>query len=755
MTVIRHNSISGISSINAQSDVINFYDNSGVPISIAATFQVGTGATISGETNTIIASTNDIERLRIDSSGRLLVGTSSNRTNFALQLEGTNYNQASLSLTNNQNTGNSGYVYLTKTRGTAVGSNTIVNDGDPLGIVEFAGADGSNLVTAAKIEARVDGTPGANDMPGRLTFHTTAVGASTPTERMRIDSSGRLLVGSSSARSPVSATPLIQVEGTTYAKSSISITQNSNDSNSANFYLAKSRGGSLGSHAVISNNDEIGSIDFLGADGSQMVRAARIQCVSDGTPDTNDMPGRLVFSTTADGASIPTERMRIDSSGRLLVGTNSSSQSAKLTVQGNANSNDEAFLDLNRGTDPANNQNVAVIRFTQVGSREGARISAQRDSGVWGAASHPTRLVFSTTADGQTSPTERMRIDSSGRMLVGTSTGRNNWYGSYLYTPQIQNEGNGIATSMITNTVNSNSSSGPYLTFGKTRGTTDGSNTAVQNGDTLGNIDFQGADGTYLQHAARIRCQVDGTPGSADMPGRLVFYTTADGANMPTERMRITKEGRFHASSDTASSARYGNDNNHSVSTSTGGQYVFVVENDNASDPYGVLIDYDNASPDNTGNAFLECRDSTATRMEVRSDGDVWTSDSGVLTSDATLKRDITDATPKLDDLMRLRVRNFYWIPEYHPNKQDKKLIGFIAQEVEEVFPGLVSNDNRISGGDIIYDEEGNDTGEKTPEVLKKGLKEGKLIPILVKALQEAVERIETLEAEVASLKGA
>jgi hypothetical protein len=117
-----------------------------------------------------------------------------------------------------------------------------------------------------------------------------------------------------------------------------------------------------------------------------------------------------------------TERMRIDASGRLLVGTSSSSQSAKLTVQGNANDNDEASLDLNRGTDPATNQNLALIRFTQVGSREGARISALRDGGVWGAASCPARLVFSTTANGASSPTERMRITSDGQTKVFSSS---------------------------------------------------------------------------------------------------------------------------------------------------------------------------------------------------------------------------------------------------------------------------------------------------------------------------------------------
>jgi hypothetical protein len=105
------------------------------------------------------------------------------------------------------------------------------------------------------------------------------------------------------------------------------------------------------------------------------------------------------------------------------------------------------------------------------------------------------------------------------------------------------------------------------------------------------------------------------------------------------------------------------------------------------------------------------------------------------------------------------------------PRKPTKKLIGFIAQEFEEVFPGLVTN-GVIRGGNPIYDdqavvdEEGNpvldeDGNPKTEQVqigetekeYAKGIKEGKLIPILVKALQEAVERIETLEAKVAALE--
>ena len=52
-----------------------------------------------------------------------------------------------------------------------------------------------------------------------------------------------------------------------------------------------------------------------------------------------------------------------------------------------------------------------------------------------------------------------------------------------------------------------------------------------------------GKPGEFETNAAAIECRVDGTPGSNDMPGRLVFYTTADGAALPTERLRITSAG--------------------------------------------------------------------------------------------------------------------------------------------------------------------------------------------------------------------
>jgi hypothetical protein len=61
-------------------------------------------------------------------------------------------------------------------------------------MINFYGNDGTNFVRAATITAEVDGTPGANDMPGRLTFSTTADGASSPTARVIIDQAGRYQV---------------------------------------------------------------------------------------------------------------------------------------------------------------------------------------------------------------------------------------------------------------------------------------------------------------------------------------------------------------------------------------------------------------------------------------------------------------------------------------------------------------------------------------------------------------------------------
>jgi hypothetical protein len=141
-------------------------------------------------------------------------------------------------------------------------------------------------------------------------------------------------------------------------------------------------------------------------------------------------------------------------------------------------------------------------------------------------------------------PVNSLVIDSFGRLLVGTSSARTNTQpiGSAGVTFNLQHEATSASAGLLL-VRNSDDAGGPYLTLSKTRGTSVASNTVVASGDTTGVISFLGADGTNLIPTTTILSQVDGIPGTGDMPGRLVFSTTADGASSPTERLRITNDG--------------------------------------------------------------------------------------------------------------------------------------------------------------------------------------------------------------------
>lgn len=97
------------------------------------------------------------------------------------------------------NTSNGPIQYFTKSRSGVIGTFGLVSSGDILGTLRFSGDDGTTFIKGAEIRADVDGTPGANDMPGRLVFSTTADGASTSTERMRIDSNGNISIAGTAA----------------------------------------------------------------------------------------------------------------------------------------------------------------------------------------------------------------------------------------------------------------------------------------------------------------------------------------------------------------------------------------------------------------------------------------------------------------------------------------------------------------------------------------------------------------------------
>jgi hypothetical protein len=98
-----------------------------------------------------------------------------------------------------------------------------------------------------------------------------------------------------------------------------------NDATGAFLFLAKSRSNTVGTSTIVQNNDNLGAIDFYGANGSTWSHGASIGAQVDGTAGaTNDMPSRLIFSTSADGSATPTERMRITSDGYVRLASGAS-----------------------------------------------------------------------------------------------------------------------------------------------------------------------------------------------------------------------------------------------------------------------------------------------------------------------------------------------------------------------------------------------------------------------------------------------
>ena len=88
-----------------------------------------------------------------------------------------------------------------------------------------------------------------------------------------------------------------------------------------------------------------------------------------------------------------------------------------------------------------------------------------------------------------------------------------------------------------------NNTTEPRVSLLKSRGATIGTNVIVQQNDITGRIFGWGADGASYWPTGSIEFAVDGIPGVNDMPGRIAFYTTPDGSQISSERMRITQTG--------------------------------------------------------------------------------------------------------------------------------------------------------------------------------------------------------------------
>ena len=492
--------------------------------------------------------------------------------------------------------------------------------------------------------------------------------------RLTIDSSGRLLVGTNSAVGGGSVGELLQVGFSGGARAILANTSTS-----------------------LANGALLGQIDFNTNVGSSISTGANIKANCDGTAGSGDAPTRLTFWTTADAASTPTERMRISANGDISIDSNAFYFDAVNNRFGVGTASPGAPLDVVGGNTQAlfqggTNLNglirirpngtavYSAVYFDNAAGTSTAGITCAHgatfyiDSASNGDIYHRTNGTGSHVWTVNSGAAEAARIDSSGRLLLGTVSSFNGGRlcvgtGQGVNTPG----GEHIKLAPNANRIefldsSSNASDIGAISLWNTVYNNRSANIELFHpAGNLGGIRFETHDGTSLAERMRIT-------SSSGTQINVVGRTSADSGAF-----------RFVNNSQAVQWSIATNSSNFYVADSDFSHYAYLNQNPTA-----------------------------------------WQ-----FASDARLKENIVDIGYGIETIKQLQPRQFNFI------NNPETVLGFVAQELRPVVPEAVSG----------VEQEFSD--DDTPEELAQkslGVAKDTLIPVLVKALQEAVERIETLE---------
>lgn len=317
-----------------------------------------------------------------------------------------------------------------------------------------------------------------------------------------------------------------------------------------------------------------------------------------------------------------------------------------------------------------------------------------------------------------TADTERMRIDTSGNVGIGTDSpsGKLNVYDA---TSSVFLNQSDTAAATITNRASADTG-GPQFVFRKSRGSV-ASPAAVATGDTIGDLNFQAFGGTNNRTIARVRGSVDAYVSDSDISSNLIFQTSTAGGVTPTEKMRITAAGNV-----------------------------------------GIGM---------TPTAQLELSTDSAKKPSTNT----WT-----IASDQRLKTNITNADNDrcYEIVKQVPLKRYTWKSEVYSQEQvkDRSKLGWIAQDVEAVFPKAVGTNrfayNQVfedvttpeldSDGNTVLDENGvaKTKTEKrlvSEEVIEdcKDLNSDQIYAAMYGTIQKLIEKVEFLESKVATLEAA
>ena len=240
-----------------------------------------------------------------------------------------------------------------KSRGTSDGSDTIVQDGDGLGFISFQGTDGTTMLEGAKIDAIVQSSVASDDMPTDLVFYTNN-DTTTTAERLRITSTGNVGIGLTNPSAKLHTIGDVMIQGT----------------------------GGTGEQTL-----------FIGKSALYLPNSRGVAVAA----DQNSSADHDMVLKTSTGSSGLVERVRITSGGRVSIG-GVSAPNQELHIHGTGTS---------------------YIQFSDESSGTGA------SDGVVIGLDHPHTYVWNYEAGDfivATSATEKLRLDSSGRLLLNGST---------------------------------------------------------------------------------------------------------------------------------------------------------------------------------------------------------------------------------------------------------------------------------------------------------------------------------------------
>jgi hypothetical protein len=465
-------------------------------------------------------------------------------------------------------------------------------------------------------------------------------------------------------------------------------------------------------------------------------------------PETASGETNLLWYYGGAGASV---KMNLTNSGNLGLGVSPSASQDPIL---------ESRYGLFMGRDETNLLNNAYFNSGWKYAQTGYFANRYYQNGYTGG--HQFFTAPSGTAGNAISFTQAMTLDASGRLGIGTTSpggflevssansgntqmllvrnfatsATGNFTGNY--TAEIRGASNGNLTHTALIHLQENNSGRRVLDITSNVGTIA---SFVSNGNVgigTNSPNFAGGGGLHInQSGTDTRLHLtNSTTGALStdgyelaLVGNDVYYDSKESAGTHifytagSERLRITSGGFTKISNDGTYVAV--DSTFHEIKTVTSNNNVAYLSNTSAS-PYGPVIYFQNAAPNNGTNYFLSCLDSTNEKAAIYSNGGFGSRNNSYGSiSDIKVKENISPATSKLQDLLKVNIVNYNFIDDESKQKQ----IGVISQELEEIFPNMV------------YETQDKNTGESF-----KNVKYSIFVPMLIKAVQELKQELDTLK---------